>query len=128
MLYAMVTGTVPFKGKNVANLHELIKKGDFTVPEFEDGTTVSPDVQRLIRQMIKLDPEKRLTIPQILVSKWLKDLNSSDDEDSEEEEKVKEEGDKCKTYQIGDDQKLTSDEMKAQTMRQGQDRPKLEVK
>ena len=44
MLYAMVTGTVPFKGKNVANLHELIKKGEFTFPEFEDGTTVSPDI------------------------------------------------------------------------------------
>ena len=48
MLYAMVTGTVPFKGKNVANLHELIKKGEFTFPEFEDGTTVSPDIQDLI--------------------------------------------------------------------------------
>ncbi len=37
LLYAMITGQVPFKGPNMSELHQLIKKGEFTFPHFDHG-------------------------------------------------------------------------------------------
>jgi len=33
----MITGQVPFKASNMADLHKLILIGDFTFPQFENG-------------------------------------------------------------------------------------------
>ena len=55
----MVQGTFPFKASNISDLHKLILKGDFDFPV--DG--VSPEVKDLIRKMIVLRPDKRMTIP-----------------------------------------------------------------
>lgn len=86
LLYAMVTGTVPFKAQNMPELHKLIKKAEFDFPEFKNGEQLSDEVKELIRGMIKLEPTARLTIPQILHHPWLKELNSSTEESDEEEE------------------------------------------
>lgn len=64
----------------------MIKKADFTFPEFEHPPQLSQELQTLIRNCIQLKPEKRLTLPKILGDPWLKELNSSSDEDLEEEE------------------------------------------
>ncbi len=48
-MYAMLTGTVPFKASNLEDLHKLILKGEFTIPSH-----VSPDAQQVLKQMIKL--------------------------------------------------------------------------
>ena len=32
LLYAMLSGTVPFKAQNLEDLHKLILKGEFTFP------------------------------------------------------------------------------------------------
>lgn len=84
LLYAMITGSVPFKAPNMTELHQLIKKGDFTFPVFENGPQLSEDVKDLIKCMIRVNPIERFTIPQILVHSWFKDLNSSSDESDNE--------------------------------------------
>ena len=70
LLYAMVQGTVPFKASNISDLHKRILKGDFDFPV----DSVSPEVEDLIRKMIVLRPEKRITIPQILSHEWVCDV------------------------------------------------------
>jgi serine/threonine protein kinase len=79
LLYAMLTGTVPFKASSLEDLHKLILKGEFSVPSH-----VTPEATQVLRQMIKLEPRERLTIPQILAHDWLKDTN--DDSSSDEED------------------------------------------
>jgi serine/threonine protein kinase len=54
----MLTGTVPFKAVNLEDLHKLILQGQFTIPDH-----VSKDAQDVLRNMIKLNPNERLTIP-----------------------------------------------------------------
>jgi len=34
LLFALVTGTFPFKANTVKNLHKIIKKGKFGIPIF----------------------------------------------------------------------------------------------
>ena len=54
----MLCGTVPFKAPTLEELHKLILAGDFTIPE-----TLSNEASDLIKGMIKLEPNQRLTIP-----------------------------------------------------------------
>ena len=87
LLYAMLTGTVPFKAPNLEQLHEQILLGTFTIPN-----TVSQEAQAILHGMIRLEPKDRLTVPQILSHEWLKDTND-DTEDSESDEESKSETD-----------------------------------
>jgi len=66
----MVQGTVPFKASNIADLHKLILKGEFVFP-VED---VSEEVKDLIRRMIVLTPEDRISVPQMLNHSWVRDV------------------------------------------------------
>lgn len=50
-------GALPFDDDNLRNLLEKVKKGVFHIPHF-----VPPDCQNLLRGMIEVDPEKRLTV------------------------------------------------------------------
>ena len=58
LLYAMLCRTVPFKASNMAELHELIKKGDFTYP-----VSLSEEAKDLINGLLKLHPKERISIP-----------------------------------------------------------------
>ena len=51
MLYAMVTGTVPFKANNLEDLHGLIVGGRYGVPGW-----VSEECRDLIGRMLKVNP------------------------------------------------------------------------
>lgn len=46
-LYAMITGMVPFKGENIKNLHKLILKANYIIPDH-----VSAEASDLIRKML----------------------------------------------------------------------------
>jgi serine/threonine protein kinase len=83
LLYAMITGSVPFKAVTMTELHSCIKKGEFTFPTFEHGPQLSEEVKSLIQNLIKVNPLDRFTIPQILVHKWFKDFNSTSDNEEE---------------------------------------------
>lgn len=85
----MLFGLVPFKAPNLDELHKLILAGEFKIPD-----TVSEEATKILNGMIKLEPNKRITIPQILAHPWLKETNEMDSESEDEEEKKKAEENK----------------------------------
>ena len=67
LLYAMLQGTVPFKADNLEKLHNLIMRGNFKYP-----VPISNDARELIESMLMIEPESRISIPEILRHRWLK--------------------------------------------------------
>ena len=61
LLYAMLQGTVPFKAKSLEALHALIMKD-----KLEFVKPISEPAEELIRRMLKIEPEERISIPSIL--------------------------------------------------------------
>ena len=70
VLYAMLSGTVPFKGGDINELHELIING-----KFNPVKNISKDASHLINRLLDIDPKNRITIDEILVHPWIMDLN-----------------------------------------------------
>jgi serine/threonine protein kinase len=81
-LYAMLQGTVPFKANNIADLHKLILKGTFDFPV----DTISEESKDLIRRMLVLTPEHRISISDILNHPWVKEANETEDEGMDDNE------------------------------------------
>ncbi|OJA13903.1 hypothetical protein AZE42_07845, partial [Rhizopogon vesiculosus] len=65
ILYCLLTGTLPFDDDDEAAMKEKVIKGRYEDPEW-----LSTDARDLIRNILDVDPTKRLTIPQILASPW----------------------------------------------------------
>lgn len=57
VLYAMLYGTVPFKANNMQELQSIIKKGIYTMKD-----DISVTARDLLKGLLEIDPEKRLTI------------------------------------------------------------------
>jgi len=79
LLYAMVTGTVPFKATNLEDLHRGILSGKFSFPEGP-----GPEVKDLISRMIKLNPYSRISIDDIANHIWFSDVSVIESETTEE--------------------------------------------
>ena len=67
-LYAMLFGTVPFKGNNMQELHSVIIKGKYSLKD----DSLSEDVQDLLRGMLEPEPDKRMTVKDVRRHKWLR--------------------------------------------------------
>ncbi|KAF2363588.1 Protein kinase domain [Trinorchestia longiramus] len=61
ILYALLVGALPFDDDNLRQLLEKVKRGSFHIPHF-----VPPDCQELLRGMIEVNPEKRLTLGRLV--------------------------------------------------------------
>lgn len=72
VLYAMLYGTVPFKAGNMTELQKLIMKAKYTLKE-----DTSQEARDLLKGLMEKDPEKRMTISQILKHQWLEDAKES---------------------------------------------------
>lgn len=72
ILYALLVGALPFDDENLRNLLEKVKRGHFSIPVF-----IPTDVQEMIRGMITIDPEKRITMEDVKKHSF---LNSFKDE------------------------------------------------
>jgi len=70
VLFAMLYGTVPFKANNMEELHKLIVKGKYVLKD-----DISIEARNLLRGLLEVNPEKRLTIKQIYRHKWFEDLD-----------------------------------------------------
>ena len=57
VLFAMLYGTVPFKANNMDELHKLIIKGKYSLKD-----DISIEARNLLRGLLEINPEKRLTI------------------------------------------------------------------
>ncbi len=71
-LFAMLCGTVPFKSKNMHDLHKLIMKGKFNFKE-----SLTEEAKDLLQRMLECDPRKRITIEEILDHPWMRDAVES---------------------------------------------------
>jgi len=58
LLYAMLCKTVPFKAANMDDLHQLIKKGEFSYP-----VPLSEEAKDLVGGLLRLNPKERYTVP-----------------------------------------------------------------
>ncbi|XP_004636537.1 serine/threonine-protein kinase SIK3 isoform X2 [Octodon degus] len=67
VLYVLVCGALPFDGSTLQNLRARVLSGKFRIPFF-----MSTECEHLIRHMLVLDPNKRLSMEQICRHKWMK--------------------------------------------------------
>lgn len=65
ILFALLTGKLPFDDENIRTLLAKVKTGVFTMPPY-----LSAEAQDLISKMLTLDPKKRITIRQIREHPW----------------------------------------------------------
>jgi len=65
ILFAMLAARLPFDDNHLPALFNKIKTGRYTMPIF-----ISPEAQDLIRRMIEVDINKRITIPEIKHHVW----------------------------------------------------------
>ncbi|XP_026062204.1 serine/threonine-protein kinase BRSK2 isoform X2 [Carassius auratus] len=65
ILFALLVGALPFDHDNLRQLLEKVKSGVFHMPHF-----IPPDCQALLRGMIEVKPEKRLTLEEIQKHPW----------------------------------------------------------
>ncbi|KAF8916526.1 hypothetical protein CPB85DRAFT_1290094 [Mucidula mucida] len=66
ILFALLTGRLPFDDKNVKNLLNKVKSGKFDMPQWLD-----PLAQDLLSRMLVVDVSRRITIPEILSHPWM---------------------------------------------------------
>ncbi|KAG0172312.1 hypothetical protein DFQ30_010724 [Apophysomyces sp. BC1015] len=67
ILYALLTGYLPFDDESMSRLLQKIKSGRFrALPNW-----LSCEAKDLIRRMLSVDPAKRITVDAILVHPWL---------------------------------------------------------
>ena len=70
VLYAMLSGTVPFKGNNLKELHDLIING-----KYKEIKGISKEAEDLLKKILEVDPEIRIKTEEILNHPWLVDLD-----------------------------------------------------
>lgn len=67
ILYALLTGTLPFDDENVQILFKKIRAGVYSTPDY-----LSRSVAQLIEKTLTVDPLKRATIKEIREHDWFK--------------------------------------------------------
>jgi serine/threonine protein kinase len=96
VLYAILSGTVPFKANNMKDLHKCIIKGSFNkISDISDGKLIIEyskiinsikilnivniliflEAGHLISNLLEVDPKKRITVEQILMHPWIRERN-----------------------------------------------------
>ena len=71
VLYAMLSGTVPFKANNLNDLQNLIMTGNFK--EIPDLSKESND---LLHKLLQVNPKKRITIDEAMNHPWFNNINN----------------------------------------------------
>lgn len=66
-----LTGFVPFTARNVQEILEMNKKCELQYPK-EIWDTVSKEGQDLVRKMLEISPDNRLTVKECLEHQWFK--------------------------------------------------------
>lgn len=66
LLYALLVGSLPFYDDDVNKLFDKIKGGVFDLPSF-----LSRESKDFLRAMLQLDPQKRVTMADIVCHRWM---------------------------------------------------------
>lgn len=72
ILYAMVTGMLPWTKRKMHDLFKQIRSGTFSIPHY-----VSPQCANLIQLLMTVDPDKRITIDEAKHHTWFSSPSSS---------------------------------------------------
>ncbi|KAM0048929.1 putative protein kinase CAMK-CAMKL-CHK1 family [Helianthus debilis subsp. tardiflorus] len=67
ILFVLMAGYLPFNDQNVMVLYKKIYKGEFRCPRW-----FSPELTRLLKRLLRTNPETRITIPEIMENRWFK--------------------------------------------------------
>ncbi|KAJ3122344.1 hypothetical protein HK098_002932 [Nowakowskiella sp. JEL0407] len=65
ILYALLTGNLPFDDDNIRRLLSKVKSGMYYIPDF-----ISADAKDLIKRMLVIEPSKRITMKEIFSHPW----------------------------------------------------------
>lgn len=74
LLYLLTFGIVPFKANDMQLLYNKIIVGKFKFPEFEYA---SPELIELIKSMLVVDVNARISLKEVLKHRWFQDHNIS---------------------------------------------------
>ncbi|OMJ90967.1 hypothetical protein SteCoe_6533 [Stentor coeruleus] len=77
LLYAILTGTVPFRAKTLPELHKLILRCKYDMPD-----CLSLKAQDLIRRMLNPIPHMRISLEEMKIHPWLNEDGEGFMEDS----------------------------------------------
>ncbi|KAF6764117.1 CAMK/CAMKL/GIN4 protein kinase [Ephemerocybe angulata] len=72
ILFALLTGRLPFDDKNVRVLLSKVKSGKYEMPAWID-----PLARDLLTRMLVVDVHKRITIPEIIAHPWFTKLTTT---------------------------------------------------
>ena len=72
-LFAILFGQVPFRASTLQELSLAIISTPFSFPNDPAEPEVSQEVRHLIKMMLCKDPEKRVSIEEVLRHRWLSD-------------------------------------------------------
>ncbi|KAJ3046674.1 hypothetical protein HK097_000643 [Rhizophlyctis rosea] len=67
ILYALLTGNLPFDDENIRRLLGKVKSGMYFIPDH-----VSPEAKDLIKKMLVVDPARRITMKEIFRHPWFR--------------------------------------------------------
>ena len=68
----MVTGGFPFSSTKESKVFKKISKGDIILPDY-----ISDKCKDLIKQLLNLDPDSRITAEQVLKHPWIVEKSRS---------------------------------------------------
>nr|CAH8870366.1 unnamed protein product [Trichobilharzia regenti] len=66
ILYTLVSGTLPFDGKNLKELRERVLRGTYRVPYY-----MTHECEMLLKKMLVLNPAKRITLQEVMNDPWI---------------------------------------------------------
>lgn len=72
MLYALLVGQLPFNDNSIPKLYQKIQGGIKTLPSF-----LSHEASDLIKQMLTVEPNQRITVRQVLAHPWLRNRSNT---------------------------------------------------
>lgn len=67
VLFVLMAGYLPFQDQNIMAMYKKIYKGEFRCPRW-----FSPDLIRLFTKLLDTNPDKRITIPEIMENRWFR--------------------------------------------------------
>ncbi|KAG0324315.1 hypothetical protein BGZ99_001973 [Dissophora globulifera] len=70
ILYALLTGHLPFDDENIRQLLSKVKAGKFYMP-----TDISPGARDLINRMLTVNPKRRITMQGVMMHPWFRMVN-----------------------------------------------------
>ena len=70
IIFLLLSGNLPFMGRSQKELFKKIVSGKFEFDD-DDWCDVSDDAKDLVKQLLVLDPDQRLTSAEALKHKWM---------------------------------------------------------